>query len=69
VARHLGFDVGLQLRGIDPCLRWGIFQKSATSPNFETADSEHNSNTLYIVHHDLLNSPTIMANSLKDALT
>jgi hypothetical protein len=47
--------------------RWGIFQKSA--PNFEAADSDHNSNTLYIVHHDLLKGPIIMMNSLKDALT
>jgi hypothetical protein len=50
-------------------VRWGILQKSDTSPNFATADSDYNSNTLYTVYHDPLKGPVIMANSLKDALT
>jgi hypothetical protein len=47
--------------GLAPATRW--------RQGDETADSEHNSNTLYTVYHDLLKGPIIMASSLKDALT
>ena len=65
----LGCGYTLGNLGINLMDTVGIFQKSATSSNFETADSDHNSNILYTAYHDLLKGPIIMVNSLKDTLT